>query len=282
MDHGAQTTVVYRLTFSRRFKNSWTVFLSCLFIVSCYPASCFRSSFDVVVFVTLQKEWDKRWKVFPERLMTAYLKYHAVTAIMRFYEFVASRTLSMIQLDTLTLDPFAATRRRTQAGEPTATPSAVARECWDANLIAYLSDYTLHQIILTFGYYLYVRNHYRRRPRPASTQPPTESESPSPPQPALTTTDESLSNKDELHTGSLVLSFLKKSTILALSRLVSLSFASIGGAVGSVLIPGGWGVLLGINMGDSVGSQMTEEFVVHHPPPSSTHHHHNDTDHPPK
>ncbi|KAL7580942.1 hypothetical protein ACA910_005759 [Epithemia clementina (nom. ined.)] len=200
-----------------------------------------------------EKEWDKRWKAFPERLLTAYLKYHAVTAIMRFYEFMASRSMSLIQLDKLTLDPFAAARRRQKRGE-TISPNEVARECWDANFIAYLSDYSLHQIILAFSYYVYVRNYYKKRKSGRRQEQQAQ-------RPSSQQSSQSAENSDDWHMGSLALSFLKKSTILAVSRVIGLAFASIGGAVGSVLIPGGWGVLMGINMGDSVGLQMTEEFV---------------------
>ena len=194
------------------------------------------------------------------------MKYHAVTALMRLYEYIASQTMSLVQVDKLTLDPFASATRRTKRGE-VATPTQVAQECWHANLIAYLADYSVHQIILGFGYYVYIRDHHQqqqeRRRRKQSSQPQQEQQQSSSTSSSTPTSSDQEQDDDEndLHAGSLALSLMKKSIVLGLSRLVCLFFASVGGAVGSVLIPGRWGVLLGINMGDSVGAQMTEEFV---------------------
>jgi len=188
------------------------------------------------------REWSKRWEVFPAKLITAYMKYHATTLIMRLYEHLASRSFTLVQLDKLTLDPFSAAKRRQKQGESPSLMESV-REAWDANLIAYLADYSLHQIILAAGYYAYIRQRRQQQKRPNSP------------------------NNDgaELYAGSLALSFLKKSTLLAISRAVCLSFASLGGGIGNIIYPG-WGYMFGFNMGDGFGATVVDEFDLNETP----------------
>lgn len=212
-----------------------------------------RMSFDFSLFL-FQREWAKRWDALPGKLITAYTKYHAVTLIMRFYEYVASRKYSLETLDKLTLDPFSAAKRRDKQGER-ATVGDMTREAWHANFIAYLADYSLHQIILVVGYYAYVRNHRQQQRKKLDQEKQST--------PLEDVTDEIVesdnSDADDLHLGSLVLSFCKKSTLLGISRFVCLTFASLGGGIGNLIMPG-WGYLFGFNMGDGCGATVLEEF----------------------
>uniref|UniRef100_A0A7S3DRU9 Uncharacterized protein n=2 Tax=Entomoneis paludosa TaxID=265537 RepID=A0A7S3DRU9_9STRA len=189
-----------------------------------------------------EREWAKRFEVLPTKLITAYMKYHATTLIMRLYEHLASRNVSTSELDKLTLDPFSSAKRRQKQGE-TPTFMESTRESWNANLIAYLADYSLHQIILAAGYYVYVRDRQRK----------------------MHTNRDSNSEDSELHTGSLALSFMKKSTLLGISRFVCLSFASIGGGIGNIFYPG-WGYMFGFNMGDGFGATVLDEFDLNDTP----------------
>jgi len=173
-----------------------------------------------------QREWDKRMEALPDKIIVAYLKYHAVILLMRLYEHIASKFVDEEKLDELTLDTFEAAKRRANAGK-----DGLAREmvtvCWKANAISFLADYSVHQVIIAYGYYKIIQER-RRKIKNGDGYENTE-------------------GNDE----SLGLSFMKKSTMLALSRGVSLYFASVGGALGTTLWPG-WGTLAGTNFGDSL------------------------------
>lgn len=119
----------------------------------------------------------------------AYGKYHAITFMMRAYESVSAKMYDDAMVDKLTIDTYASSLRREKAGEPSSMP-AMAAEHGYANLIAYLADYSVHQIILAFGYFLYVREQ-RRRLKSKQEGEAEEAEK-------------------NLHPGSLVLSFTKK------------------------------------------------------------------------
>ena len=162
---------------------------------------------------------------------------------MRFYEFVADKVLYVSEetLDQLTIDPFRYGNRRAEQGKH---GTELAREmygvCWKAYLISYLADFSVHQIILLFGYYTYAKEQRRRRRSEYS---------------------ESLHDNDaRMRGGPLVLNLLRKSTLLALSRGIALGFSSLGGAVGSMISPG-WGTLFGSNMGDGLAASLTDDML---------------------
>jgi hypothetical protein len=185
------------------------------------------------------------------------MKYHAITLVMRLYEEVASRFVSNVMLDKLTLDTFASAKRRQRESSDNKANFSIkdmTREGWYANFIAFLADYSVHQVILAYGYYVYIRQHQleKRQKRLAA---------------AANQGKESADNSDDsdddplLHPGSLVLSFTKKSTLLALSRIIALAMASVGGALGTMLVPG-WGTLAGTNFGDGIAASLTDDFVT--------------------
>lgn len=179
---------------------------------------------------------------------------------MRVYEEIASHFVSYEMLDKLTLDTFSSAKRRRQRESSTHNSSTtfssnimeMTREGWYANLIAFLADYSVHQIILAYTYYSYIHRHRleKRQKRLAAAANKT----------AQNDGDEN-DDDDPLHPGSLVLSFTKKSTLLALSRMIALAMASVGGALGTMVFPG-WGTVAGTNFGDGIAASLTEDFVT--------------------
>lgn len=173
----------------------------------------------------------------PRRIIVAYLKYHAIVLVMRLYEYIASKSVDEEKLDKLTMDTFDAAKRCARETKDGMTRE-MTKVCWNANLISFMADYSVHQVILAFGYCKYVQEQ-RRKAKSGSA-------------------DDSDSTDGEINAGSLALSFMRKSTLLALSRGISLAFASVGGGIGSSFWPG-WGTLAGTNFGDSLGLTLTED-----------------------
>ena len=187
---------------------------------------------------------------------------------MRLYEAASARIFDEVTLDKLTIDTYASTLRRERAGQRLSSRDMFA-ECWWSNLITYMADYSVHQVILAYGYYVYVQGQRRR----------------------LTSQNENevKNARAVLHPGSLLLSFTKKvrrsfraliqflylytisycltllhalqSVSLWFTRAVGLFFASIGGAIGTSFMPG-WGTIIGINMGDGIAISFTDEIVT--------------------
>lgn len=173
-------------------------------------------------FVLPQKEWSKRMETIYEKIMIAFAKYQAITFVMRVYEHVAdNHIVSKEKLDRLTTDPFSCAQRRAERG---VTGQGMMRDmfsvCYSANIIYYLADFSVHYVILTYGFYMYIK---RKKELNDETVPP----------------------------GPLAFTFLKKTTLLAFTRCVAILASSSLGAVGSMLWPG-WGTLCGINAGDSI------------------------------
>lgn len=207
-----------------------------------------------------EREWKKRWSEFPTKLFTALLKYHAIVLVMRLYEFIAEQLVNDVTLDLLTQDTFQTAKRICNCSTPnksntnkntTNAPSnyVVGKEmfssCRYANFIAYAADYSVHQVILCYGYFIFFNEHQRRRKERRKQQQQKLEEEKS-------TIDNNATNDDDvLNLDSLSFSLLKRSALLALSRGVAWQFASFGGAVGTIVLPG-WGTLLGTNIGDSL------------------------------
>lgn len=185
----------------------------------------------------MQREWTKRWNDFPRRAGVALAKYHAIILVMRFYEHVASKIVDKYTLDKLTIDTFESSKRSAKGGKQGRyLAGEVFHTCMWANLISYMADYSVHEFILVFGYYVYVKERRRQRRK----------------LPELADAD--------IHGGSLALSLMKSSTLLALSRAVALLFSSIGGALGSLITPA-WGSLAGSNLGDALAMALAEEVI---------------------
>ena len=192
-----------------------------------------------------QREWNRRMETLPHRIMVAYLKYHSITLVMRLYEHIASKIYTEEKVDKLTMDTFEAAKRGSaRTGKSKELGSEMLRVCWNANIISFLADYSVHQVILAYAYYAYIREQ-RRKIKNGGGDNDSES---------------------TIHGGSVALSFVRKSTLLALSRGVCLGFASLGGALGSTVWPG-WGTLAGSNIGDTIGFSLMED-VMERPSPS--------------
>jgi hypothetical protein len=150
---------------------------------------------------------------------------------MRIYEHVASKYVADETLDTLTIDTFECAKRTAKTEDRGKLFTSMFATCWKANTISFLADYSVHQLILAYGYYVYIKEKRRRIKQ---------------------------GNTDDLKMGSLTLSFIQKSSLLAFSRGVSLCFSSVGGAIGTTFWPG-WGTLAGTNLGDSLSLSLTDD-----------------------
>jgi hypothetical protein len=196
-------------------------------------------------------------------------KYHAILLVMRLYEHVASRVVGIETLDALTTDTFDAARRLSvqegKSGRELA--GSVFSMGWRANLIAYVADYSVHQLILLAGYYAYVRDQRRWRSLKGGggagggggAAPPHSGDDDE-------DDDEDGSDRALQRAGTLVLSLVKNSTLLALSRAVGLLFSSLGGAVGSLVAPA-WGSLAGSQLGDALALAASDEIIGPAGPP---------------
>lgn len=137
-----------------------------------------------------QQEWPNRWESFPRKLLVAYGKFHAMTLLMRVYEAVADRMYDDVTLDKLTIDTYSSTLRREKVGKQLTVRENFV-ECFWSNFIAYLADFSLHQIIITFGYLTYIREQRRRLSEARNNQEVDET-------------------KKDLHAGSMLISYTKK------------------------------------------------------------------------
>ena len=175
------------------------------------------------------------------------MKFHAIVLVMRFYEHIASKLVDKITLDALTIDTFK-TAKRIDAKE--SNRSEVGKQmfsvCGSGNLIAVLADYSVHQLILGYGYYRFICERQRRRQSRLEAAKRSEDAN-----------DEEEENKDN-HP------FFKQSASLIASRSLGLFFTACGGAAGSMIMPG-WGTILGSNLGDSLGAMVSETPVIFAP-----------------
>jgi hypothetical protein len=161
---------------------------------------------------------------------------------MRFYERLLQQTLLKgrvgdVTLDRLTRDPFkAAELTWIRAGPDTSRKMRKTFElCFWSNVIAFLADYTVHQIILASTYYMYCREKKRQRIQDREHEEESEGED-----------------------GAMAMSFVFKSSKLIVTRGLGLLGAAGGGAVGTYIYPG-WGTTIGISFGDGLMASALEE-----------------------
>lgn len=154
-------------------------------------------------------------------------------------------------MDKLTIDTFLYAKRKSEVEAKTGRE--LAREMfsvsWRANLISFLADYSVHQVIMLYAYYCYAQ---KRRKRITEDQDDSV---------ASFASVESLN--DDMPQGHLILSAVRKSTLLGLSRVIALGFSSVGAGIGSMVTPS-WGTLIGTNLGDGLAASLTEDLVDHH------------------
>jgi len=148
--------------------------------------------------------------------------------------------------------------------------------CFWSNLIAFLADHTVQQCLLGYGYYVYYRQKQKmlkikRKNKllkklndvtPTNDSEDKDRTGTPATNDTSTTSVSSLSSSDpefgEGEKGGILLSFLFRSARITASRAFGLCAASIGGALGSILMPG-WGTTLGISMGDALVSVAIDE-----------------------
>ncbi|KAG7371750.1 hypothetical protein IV203_017892 [Nitzschia inconspicua] len=179
-------------------------------------------------------EWEKRWKTFPQKFLVALSKYHAVTLVLRTYEYIASLCCTTETLDKLTMDYYAASKtmsRKVDVKNEKAHCFARMTDCtfW-ANLLYYLADYSVCQACFCYAYYVY----YQRQKK----------------QQKLLTKD------DEMEVAK---SLAVTSGHLMASRSLGLLFSAFGGGIGMIVWPGGWGTLMLSAMAESAGVTLVDD-----------------------
>ena len=241
-----------------------------------------------------EKEWKKIWNTLPGKIKIALIKYHALVLIMRGYEKIISYFADKQLMDKLTKDSFKSAIRkskRIESGERKA--EGYAREMFDtclySNAISFLADHTIQQVVLAYGYYIFIKRekmlNYLRRDEDqlemfsASGSTSVEDDLFIDPD----YSDDILDDKDiekkntfgldenkdggnskDLNrynsdqVGGILLSFLYKSSQLLVTRMIGLFMASVGGSFGSLVKPG-WGTLCGIQLGDACGSALLDD-----------------------
>jgi hypothetical protein len=250
-----------------------------------------RLEFDIKSQQWEEKEWKTRTNDIVPKVKKALIKYHILIVCMRTYEKCFEWFVSKKMMDLLTKDSFKSAIRKQKRvndgeilvdsnGNHVTYAKAMFETCVYSNFIAFLSDYTVQQVIICFGYYQYIQRK-RQQARfdsiasgdlmlnddmyythmPPSDLVPVEDDNDS------TTSDDEKKKKaseskqiaissDE--TGGIMLSFLYKSCRLIVTKSLGLFMAGVGGSVGSLLRPG-WGTIFGSQLGDTFVSVMVED-----------------------
>lgn len=198
--------------------------------------------------------------------MIALIKYHAVTLILRSYEFIASKLVNLKKLDKLTTDPFAISKRLSQKLKDqkqhhkkttknetlTVTISMTQTALW-ANLLPFFADYSLHQGLLCYGYYKYYNYKRQKRLAQASDTSPADPDE----QVELTEAAQEAALEER---NVLVADLAEKSSRLAGNRGLGWIGSAIGAGIGSV-VWAGLGTFLVSSLGDvAAGAVMDDGY----------------------
>lgn len=156
---------------------------------------------------------------------------------MRTYEHLASLRYDKVVMDKLTMDPFHAAKKiaATEQKDSAVIAKEMFYSTFWANVIGYMADYSVHQIIICYGYYVYVR---RKRQQAEANK----------------SGDENAVVLD----GAFWTSLLRKSTQLFVSRSFGLVCSAVGGAMGTLWWPG-WGTMLLANMGEGAAAVVMDD-----------------------
>jgi hypothetical protein len=179
--------------------------------------------------------------------LIALAKYHSITIVMRSYEFIASKFYPEATLDAVTMDFFAASKtlaKKTDIPHNRSHSFAVMAETtfW-ANLLYTLADYSVHQILFCYGYYMYYQRQ-KKRQLGGQTQQRQSSNTTIPAVDALAIE----TAQDCAFTSAHLMS----------SRMCGLAFSAIGAGVGTLVKPG-WGTLMMSSMAESAGLTMVDD-----------------------
>jgi hypothetical protein len=183
---------------------------------------------------------------------------------MRLYEYIASMYCTIERLDTLTLDTLDSAKRTAVCSKfnnktvNTEYCTELLPSIFNANIIVYLSDYSVHQLILLYGYYMYVQQ--RRMKYTFNTIGGGSGSSNSSTSTMITTKDSENNSSTAIEIGSLAVSYLKKSTLLFFQRGIWLVSASIFGTIGSAIYPG-WGTMAGLSIGETIGCNISDLLI---------------------
>lgn len=242
-----------------------------------------------------RREWRLRMDALPQKIGWALARFHACTALMRFYEFLVARCVLRVDgppeirggvntpraamggmtqdravevMDKLTRDPYQASLRTSQLlhhqehspgrvvsskdGTETSTSSEVMRRmystCIWANIIPFLAELTVQQLVLAYGYGVYYLAKKKRRERKEEECDNVPGGRDKEDYNSKTQTER---DNDYVSESAYALSMMFQSSRLTVARSMSWIAASAGGAVGSAIYPG-WGAVFGIQIGDSV------------------------------
>lgn len=214
-------------------------------------------------------EWNERWKKFPKRFLHAFVKLQSAIVFMRIYEKMAERLFTTETLDKLTKDPFKSSKRKSQQYEYSQhkrymIASKMFSTCLWANAISCLSDYTVQQLLLVTGHFMYYRKKrlaiQNRRYEIKKEEDKKEIEGSKDGDTSDDEDDEEEEEEDskrDIGAGGIGLSLAFKSSSLLLSRGTSWVVSSGTGAIGSAIYPG-WGTLFGTQLGDGIVGALIE------------------------
>lgn len=184
-------------------------------------------------------------------------------------------------MDRLTRDPFQASLRTAQIlrnrerspgvvvsceGTETSTRRELARRmfstCLWANVIPFLAELTLQQLVLIYGYGAYYAAKKKRMSERGGSTDGERGESDAPVslrcEQGGDVGGKTQSEQDEAASKSAyALALMFRSSRLTIARSMSWIAASAGGAMGSVAYPG-WGTVLGIQLGDALVGGLTD------------------------
>mmetsp|Transcript_40057 Transcript_40057/g.84111 ORF Transcript_40057/g.84111 Transcript_40057/m.84111 type:complete len:407 (-) Transcript_40057:248-1468(-) len=250
------------------------------------------------------REWKLRQDALPKKIGWALLRFHACTALMRFYEYLMARYVlqlegggggtplllegpsynatthsrggdheqAMIVMDKLTRDPYQASLRTSQLlhnqehspgmvissdGKETSTNRELVKRmfgtCMWANIIPFVAELTVQQLVLVYGYGVYyMAKEKRKRERKERKDGEDIGEC----------KEDSSEAQEESSDGAVsesayLLSLMIRSSRLTIARSFSWITASAGGAMGSIVLPG-WGTVFGIQIGDTLVGALVE------------------------
>jgi hypothetical protein len=161
---------------------------------------------------------------------------------MRLYEHIASHYVDVIKLDQLTKDTSEAVARDAQLNKPDSErflDMFVIQT--NARFIGYLADFSVHWIILMYGYYEYMQ-HRRQQ---------------------LRKVDDVDEEAETVAIGiTAVFSCTKKSALLALSRALCLIFSSAGASVGCLLTYPKLSSIIWGQAGDGIAMSLADTYLV--------------------
>jgi hypothetical protein len=167
---------------------------------------------------------------FPNRCLTALLRFHATTLVMRWYEHMALSIFSIRMVDKLTKDPYLSAKRKYLRNDRDKIKSGkqMLSTALYSSAIAILSDITVQQAILTVGYALY---YYRHRTSVKINQRKNKGH-----------TNEVCAASVTNLGGGFLLKFIFDSSSLLVSRTIEWIASSVGASLGTMIFPG-WGTV---------------------------------------